>query len=93
MRRPSPCWAVEPEMMMMRKNRLAQKIIWNKKKVYMKNVIESVEEYQKHNNTSKIHQTINQFKKGYQHKFSMIRNKKGELAMNTKEKNMDRMFR
>ena len=28
----------------------------------------------------------NQFKKGYQHKFSIIRNKKGELAMNTKEK-------
>jgi len=31
-------------------------------------------------------QTINQFKKGYQHKFNMIRNKKGELAMNTKER-------
>jgi len=28
----------------------------------------------------------NQFQKGYQHKFSIIRNKKGELAMNTKEK-------
>ena len=32
-----------------------------------------------------MYQTINQFKKGYQHKFNMIRNKKGELAMNTKE--------
>ena len=31
-------------------------------------------------------QTINQFKKGYQHKFNMIRSKKGELAMNTKER-------
>jgi hypothetical protein len=31
-------------------------------------------------------QTRNQFKIGYQHKFSVIRNKKGELAMNTKEK-------
>jgi len=29
---------------------------------------------------------INQFKKGYQHKFNIIRNKKGELAMNTKER-------
>jgi len=32
-----------------------------------------------------MYQTINQFKKGYQHKFNMIRNKKGELAMNTKQ--------
>ena len=31
-------------------------------------------------------QTINQFKKGYQHKFKMIRNKKGELLMNTTER-------
>jgi len=30
--------------------------------------------------------TVNQFKKGYQHKSNTIRNKKGELAMNTKEK-------
>jgi len=50
----------------------------------MKNVIESIEEDQKHNNTRKMYQTVNQFKKGYQHKFSIIRNKKGELAMNTK---------
>jgi hypothetical protein len=42
----------------------------------MKNVIDSIEEDQKHNNTRKM----------YQHKFSIIRNKKGELAMNTKEK-------
>ena len=33
-----------------------------------------------------MYQTINQFKKGYQHEFNMIRNKKGELAMNTKER-------
>jgi len=52
----------------------------------MKNVIESIEEDQKQNNTRKMYQTINQFKKGYQHKFGMIRNKKGELAMNMKEK-------
>ena len=33
-----------------------------------------------------MYQTIKQFKEGYQHKFNMIRNKKGELAMNTKER-------
>jgi len=33
-----------------------------------------------------MYQTVNQFKKGYQHKFSIIRNKKGELARNTKKK-------
>jgi len=33
-----------------------------------------------------MYQRVNQFKKGYQHTFSIIRNKKGELAMNTKEK-------
>jgi len=42
----------------------------------MKYVIESVEEDQKHNNTRKMYQTVNNFKKGYQHKFSIIRNKK-----------------
>jgi len=52
----------------------------------MKNVIDLIEEHQKHNNTSKMYQTVNQFKKGYQHKFSIITNKKGELAMNTMEK-------
>ena len=62
------------------------KIIRNKKKLYIKNVIESIEEYQKYNNTRKMYQTINQFKKGYQHTFNMIRNKNGELAMNTKER-------
>ena len=51
----------------------------------MKNVIESIED-QKCNKTSKMYQTVNQFKKGYQHKFSIIRNKKGKLPMNTKEK-------
>jgi len=57
------------------KRKEAQKIIMNKEKVYMKNLIESIED-QKHNNTRKMYQTINQFKKGYQHKFSTIRNKK-----------------
>jgi hypothetical protein len=33
-----------------------------------------------------MHETISQFKKGYQHKFNMIRNKKGELVVNTKQK-------
>jgi len=51
----------------------------------MKKVIESIEEDQKRNNTRKMYQTVNQIKKGYQHRFSIIRNKKGELAMNTKE--------
>jgi len=42
----------------------AHKIIRNKKKTYMKYVIESVEEDQKHNSTRKMHQTVNKFKKG-----------------------------
>ena len=66
--------------------RKAHKIIRNKKKTYMKNVVESIEEDQKRNKTRKMYQTVNQFKKGYQHKFSIFRNKKGELAVNTKEK-------
>jgi hypothetical protein len=66
------------------KRKEAHKIIRNKKKTYMKNVIEPIEEDQKHN-TRKVYQTVNQFKKGYQYKFSIIRNKK-ELAMNIKEK-------
>ena len=33
-----------------------------------------------------MYQTVHQLEKGYQHKFSIIRNKKGELAMNTMEK-------
>jgi uncharacterized protein YqeY len=48
-------------------------------------VMESIEENQKQNNTRKMYQIINQFKKGYQHKFNAIRNKKGELVMNKKE--------
>jgi len=51
----------------------------------MKNVIESIEEDQKCNITKKMHQTVPQFKKGYQHKCSIFRNKKGELAMNTEK--------
>jgi len=67
------------------KRKEAHKIIRNKKKTYMKNVTESTED-QKHNNTRKMYQTVNQFKKGFQNKFNIIRNKKGEVAMNTKEK-------
>jgi len=58
------------------KRKEAQKIIRNKKKTYMKNVTESTEEDQKHNNTRKMYQKVQQFKKEYQHKFSIIRNKK-----------------
>jgi len=68
------------------KRKEAHKIIRNKKKTDMKNVTESIEEDQKHNNTRKMYQTVNQFKKGYQHKFRIIRNKQVEFAMNTKEK-------
>jgi len=57
------------------KRKEAHKIIRNKKKTYMKNVIESIEEDRTHNNTRKMYQTVNQFKKRYQHKFSIIRNK------------------
>jgi len=64
----------------------AYKIIRNKKKLHIKNLIESTQEDQKYNNTMKMHQTINQFKRGYQHKFNIITNKKGELVMNTKER-------
>jgi len=53
------------------KRKEAHKIIRNKKKTYMKNVIESIEEDQKHNNTRKMCQTVNQFKIGYEHKFSV----------------------
>ena len=42
----------------------------------MKKVIQSIEEDQKHNKRRKMYQTVKQFKKGYQHKFSIIRNKK-----------------
>jgi hypothetical protein len=61
----------------------AHKIIRSKKNLYIKNVIESTEE---DNNTRKKYQTINQFKKGFQHKLNVIKNKKGELAMNIEER-------
>ena len=67
------------------KRKEAHKIIWNKKELYIKNVTESIKEDQKYN-TTKMYKAINQFRKGYQHKFNMIRNKKGELAVNTKQK-------
>jgi hypothetical protein len=44
------------------KRKAAHKIIRNKRKTYMKSVIESIED-QKHNNIRKMYQTINQFKK------------------------------
>ena len=47
------------------KRKEAHKIIRNKKKLYIKNVTESIEEDQKYNNTRKMYQTINQFKKRY----------------------------
>jgi len=50
----------------------AHKISRNKKKLYIKNIIESLEEDQKHNNTRKICQTINQFKERYQHKHKHV---------------------
>jgi len=49
------------------KRKDAQKKIRNKKKTHIKNVIQSIEEDQMHNNTKKMYQTVNQFKKGYQH--------------------------
>jgi len=67
------------------KRKEAHKIIRDKKELYIKYVTESIEEDQKHNNARIMYQTINQFKQGCQRKFNVIRNKKGELAMNTKE--------
>ena len=57
------------------KRKEAHKIIRNKKKLYIKNVIESIGEDQKHSNTRKTYETINQLSKGYQHKLNMIGNK------------------
>ena len=37
------------------KRKKHHKIIWNKKKTHMKNVIESVEENQQHNNIGKMY--------------------------------------
>ena len=42
----------------------AHKLIRNKEKLYIKNVIESVEEDRNYNYARKMCQTINQFKKG-----------------------------
>jgi hypothetical protein len=68
------------------KKKKAHKIIMNKRKIYLKCVTESTDEDQKHNNTRKMDQTVNLFKTGNQNKFNVTRNKKGELAINTKEK-------
>jgi len=53
------------------KRKEEHKIITSKKKLYIKNVTESTED-QKHNNARKVCRTINQFKKGYQHKLNMV---------------------
>jgi len=45
------------------KRKEAHKIIRNRKKTYMKNVIESIEEDQKHNNTRKIYETVTNLRK------------------------------
>jgi len=37
-----------------------------------------------------MYQTLNQFKEAYQHKFNMMRNKKEELILNTKEREEER---
>jgi len=68
------------------KEKKSTKKIRNKEKLYIRNVTESTEEDKKYNNTRKMYQTINQFKKGHQHKFNTIMNKAGEMAMNTKER-------
>jgi hypothetical protein len=54
------------------KRKETNKLIRNKKNLYIKNVIESIEENQKHNNTRKMYHTINQSEKRYQNKFHMI---------------------
>jgi len=74
--------------------RKAHKIIRKKKKTYMKNVTESMEEDQKQNSKRKMYQTVNQFKKGYQHKFSIIRNKKRRISNEYKgeSRNMERIL-
>jgi hypothetical protein len=46
----------------------------------MKNVIQLVEEDQKHNNTRETYQAINRLKKWYQHKFNTISNKKRRIG-------------
>ena len=68
------------------KRKAAQEIIRNKTKLYINRVTEPIEKDHKDNNTREMYQTINKFQKGYQHTFNMIRNKSGELAMNTKER-------
>ena len=75
------------------KRKEAHKIIRNKKKTYVKNVIESIEEGQKHNNIRKMYET-EQFKKGYQHKFNIIRNKKRKTGneYRCESRNMERIF-
>ena len=67
------------------KRKEAHNKIRKKKKLYIRSVAESIEEDHKDNNTRKMYQTVNKFKKGYHHTFNMISDKNGELAMNTKE--------
>jgi hypothetical protein len=76
------------------KRKEAHKIIRNKKKTYMKNVMELTEKDQKQNNTRKMYQMVNQFKKGYQHTFSIIRGKKRRIDNEYKResRNIERLF-
>jgi hypothetical protein len=59
----------------------------------MQTVIESTDD-QKHNNARKMYETVNQFKKGYQHKFSIIGNKRRRIGNEYKResRNMERIF-
>jgi len=60
----------------------------------MQNVTVSIEEDQKHNNTRKMHERVHQFKKEYQHKFSIIRGEKRRIGNEYKgdSRNMERIF-
>jgi len=76
------------------KSKGAHKIVRNKKKTHTKSVMESIEEDEKHSNTRKMYQTVNQFKEGYQHKFGIIRNQKRRIGNEYKgeSRNMERIF-
>jgi hypothetical protein len=49
-----------------------------------------IEEDQKQNNTRKMYQTINQFKKGYQHEFMMLGNFTQRCEMEEERNNIGR---
>jgi len=52
----------------------------NKKKAYLKAKIEELENNSKVNNVRDLHRGINDFKKGYQPRTSIVRDEKGELV-------------